>query len=251
MRLRRILYKLSHDPLGTVANVWRKRMVEPLRYGTPAGDYDARRYWSNRFARHADSLRGPGDEGLSDEQNRREYQLAGAQFLALCRGLSLDYSTANVLEIGPGSGYYTELLWQLGVRRYTGLDIAGSLLPILNERFEGFVFAQADATALPLAASGLGDGQGLFDLVAIIDVIEHIVEQRALAAALGGLAALLKPGGRLLVAPLMESSQRHLFYVHFWSQEDVCACVPSLHLEAVTPFRQGQLAAFVRPPSAV
>ncbi len=241
--LGRTLHKFAADPLGTAGSVWRKGVTDPLRYSAPDGAYDARRYWSNRFARHAESLRGPGDEGLSDEQNRREYEAAGAQFTALCRSLPLDYAAANVLEIGPGSGYYTDLLRGLGVRRYTGLDIAGSLLPALSERFGGFAFAQADAAALPLAG---GQGQGAFDLIAIIDVIEHIVERRTLAAALGGLEGLLAPGGRLLIAPLMESSGRHLFYVHFWSQADVCACLPHLRLETATAFRGGELAAFVR-----
>lgn len=253
--LGRTLHKFAADPLGTAANVWRKAVTDPLRYGAPPGTgstgaYDARRYWSNRFARHAESLRGPGDEGLSDEQNRREYAAAGAQFLGLCRSLPLHYAAANVLEIGPGTGFYTDLLRQLGVRRYTGLDIAGSLLPALSERFAGFAFAQADAAALPFAPAAGGPGPGAFDLIAIIDVIEHIVERRTLAAALGGLEGLLAPGGRLLIAPLMASSGRHLFYVHFWSQADVCACLPHLRLETVTPFRGGELAAFVRPPTA-
>ena len=140
MSLRRVLHKLATDPLTTVASMWRKGVVEPRQYGTPAGAYDARRYWSNRFTRYNESLRGPGDEGVSDDQNRREYQAAGAQFMTLCRSLPIDYTEATVLEIGPGSGYYTGLLRQLGVRRYTGLDIAGSLLPALDAQFAGAGF---------------------------------------------------------------------------------------------------------------
>jgi SAM-dependent methyltransferase len=244
MSFKRLLGKFAADPIGTAHNVWRKGVVEPLRYGTAPDAYDARRYWSNRFARYSDSLRGPGDEGLSDEENRREYHAAGEQFLALCCSLSLDYAIANVLEIGPGTGYYTELLRQLGVRRYAGLDIAGAFLPTLGERFNGFGFAQADVTRLPVRAE---DRAGAFDLIVIIDVIEHIVDRGALRAGLAGLESLLAANGRLLIAPLMDSSRRHLFYVHFWSQQDVLACVPSLRLEAVTPFRQGQLAALHRP----
>lgn len=247
MSLRRALHKLATDPLTSVRSLWRKGVVEPRRYGTPAGDYDARRYWSNRFARYNESLRGPGDEGVSDEQNLREYQAAGEQFMRLCRSLPIDYAAANVLEIGPGSGYYTQLLRGLGVRRYTGLDIAASLLPTLDRQFAEYSFVQADVLRLPLAAQPAGAG---YDLIAIIDVIEHIVERAALAAALGGLAAQLAPGGRLLLAPLMEASRRHLFYVHFWSQQDVLDCTPGLHLEASAAFRQGQLVSLQRPPHA-
>jgi 2-polyprenyl-3-methyl-5-hydroxy-6-metoxy-1,4-benzoquinol methylase len=244
MSLKRLLDKFMADPLGTTRNVWRKGVVEPVRYGAAADTYDARRYWSNRFARYSDSLRGPGDEGLSDEENRREYQAAAEQFLGLCRALPVNYATANVLEIGPGTGYYTELLRVLGVRHYLGVDIAGSFLPTLAQRFGGFAFAQADVTQLPLRNWG---AEGMFDLIVVIDVIEHIVDRNALGAALAGLQSLLAEQGRLVVAPLMESSQRHLFYVHFWSQHDVFRCVPDLQLEAVTSFRQGQLAALRRP----
>lgn len=240
MSLKRLFDKFTADPLGTTRNLWRKGVVEPLRYGTAPNAYDARRDRSNRFARDTDSLRGPGDEGLSDEENRREYQAAGQRFLALCRSLPIDYAAANVLEIGPGTGYYTELLRQLGVRRYTGLDIAGAFLPTLTEHFGGFAFAQADVTQLPVCA---GEAASKFDLIVIIDVIEHIVDRSALAVALAALASLLTADGRLLLAPLMESSHRHLFYVHFWSQSDVLSCVPGLRLEAIAPFRQGQLAA--------
>jgi SAM-dependent methyltransferase len=257
MSWKRLLDKFAADPLGTTRNIWRKGVVEPWHYGSgpnltrgpAAGAYDARRYWSNRFARYSDSLRGPGDEGLSQAENEREYAAAGAQFLTLCRSLPLDYAAARVLEVGPGTGYYTGLLRELGVRQYVGLDIADAFLPTLAARYGDFAFAQADVTRLPIAASGprAVHAGGLFDLIVIIDVIEHIVERAALAAALGGLRAQLAPGGRLLVAPLMEQSRRHLFYVHFWSQDDVLACLPGLHFESGISFRQGQLAALLRP----
>jgi SAM-dependent methyltransferase len=247
MSFKRLFDKFAADPLGAAHSVWRKGVIEPLRYGSAAGSYDARRYWSNRFSRYTGSLRGPGDEGLSDAENAREYAAAAAQFLALARSLPVDYAAANVLEIGPGTGFYTDLLRDLGVSRYTGLDIASAFLPTLAGRFAEFAFAQADVTELPLRSEPTATA---FDLVVIIDVIEHIVDRGALAEALGGLAASLAPGGRLLIAPLMPASRRHLFYVHFWSQADVLACVPGLRLEAVTPFRQGQLAALHRPQHA-
>ena len=243
MSFQRMLRKFAADPVTTTRQVWRKSVVEPARYRTAPSAYDARRYWSNRFDRYSDSLRGPGDEGLTDAENEREYAAAGEQFLGLCSSLPVDFGGARLLEIGPGSGYYTGLLQQLGVRRYVGCDIAGALLPALGERFAPYTFVQADVTQLPLIGA---TGGAQFDLIAIIDVIEHIVERQALAAGLGGLAGLLAPGGRLLIAPLMEASRRHLFYVHFWSQEDVLACAPGLRLEASTPFRQGRLASLVR-----
>ena len=105
----------------------------------------------------------------------------------------------RMLEVGPGTGYYT-------------LDVAGRLAPdgaldILDlqqkmldhtmhqaseHRISNIVPTQGDATALPYA-------DGIFDAAYIILTLGEIPDQDA---ALRELHRVLKPGGRLIVGEL-------------------------------------------------
>ena len=226
-------------PIQTLTRIWHKRVVAPRRYTAGNGRYDARGYWTERLLRYGESLQGPGDEGLNAAENAREYQQALLHFETLCDRLTLDYGQAAVLEIGPGTGYYTDSLFRHGVSSYLGADISGALLPSLGNRFPAFRFVQADVTELPLRST--------FDLIVIIDVIEHIVRREDLCKAFASLHSCLAPGGTILLAPVLAHSSRHLFYVHFWSESDISACLPGYEWIDSIDFRTGRLVALRRP----
>ena len=163
-------------------------------------------------------MKGAGDEGLSEEENRRRYEEAAGVFAELCRSEGIDLPAARVLEVGCGSGYYTELLANLGVSSYVGLDITDVLFPELRDRFPEFDFEQGDITT--------DEVEGTFDLIVLIDVIEHIVEDEKLSSAMEQLKGVLVPGGVLVLAPVAQRPTHHLFYVRFWSLEEVCERFP-------------------------
>jgi hypothetical protein len=88
--------------------------------------------------------------------------------------------------------------------------------------------------------------QGTFDLVMMIDVAEHIVDSAAFDRCIANLAAAVGPGGTLLVGPLLGRGARHLFYVRFWSTEDVVGRLSSFENVEDVPFRNGVLAVLRR-----
>jgi len=220
--------KFLKNPFGTLRRALQKKVIGPLKYGRGRG-YDAEAYWRDRFARYGLSLRGAGDEGLSEEQNRQEYRKVGELFLSLCRDEKIDLASADVAEIGVGTGFYTGILHGAGARKYTGYDITDVLFPQLRQSFGGYQFIQQDVTSVPLGKQ--------YDLIVMMDVVEHIVEESRLAAAMQHVKEALKPGGVLILSGVLKESRRYLFYVHAWTAQDILKHFAGFRWKGPIPYR--------------
>lgn len=126
--LKSILSKIKEDPLDFIRRALFKTILGSRKYGK-GNDYDAARYWHDRFSKYGQSLKGAGDEGLSEEENLKIYAEAAKVFIDLCRREGVDFQRVNILEIGCGTGFYTQLLHNLGVKSYVGVDITDVLFP--------------------------------------------------------------------------------------------------------------------------
>jgi SAM-dependent methyltransferase len=227
-------------PIDLTKLAVQKLITGRLKYKSDSR-FEARRFWDDRFNRYGTSLRGAGMDGLSEEENDRMYQEAARVLLKTFASQGAELATARVLEIGCGPGFYTRLMSANGVRSYVGVDITDVLFPKLKAEFPDFVFIKADVTADQLP--------GEYDVIFVIDVLEHILTTDALDRALGNVQRVLAPGGLLVIGPSMDRERRHLYYVHFWSVEDVRSRLPDLREEAAVEFRKGYLQSF-RPISA-
>ena len=94
---------------------------------------------------------------------------------------------ARILEIGCGTGHNLEMLQAFG--RADGIEIDPQARAIAERRLGGTI----GSAPLP-ALTGVEDGA--YDMVAILDVLEHVEEDRE---ALQSIARKLKPGGRILI----------------------------------------------------
>jgi 2-polyprenyl-3-methyl-5-hydroxy-6-metoxy-1,4-benzoquinol methylase len=231
--------RLKRDSVGTVQRGFYKLLVAPFKYAR-GRDYDAARYWRDRFLRHGTSLKSVGDEGLGEQANVEMYEAASEQLIQLIRKhVPTPLSGQRVLEVGSGSGYYTQRLAEIGVADYLGLDITDVFFEDLRSRHPGFRFRKADITE---SQSETG-----FDLALCIDVVEHIVTREKFERAMSNLAAALAPGGVLFLAPVHASGFRSLFYVRFWSEMDVQKALPNFEPLAQIPFRTARLFVFKKP----
>ena len=95
---------------------------------------------------------------------------------------------ARILEIGCGTGHNLPMLAQFG--DVDAIEIDPAARHIASERL-GKPVGDAPLPDLP------GMPRGAYDLVAVLDVVEHIEDD---VAALKGMASLLKPGGKILIA---------------------------------------------------
>jgi SAM-dependent methyltransferase len=96
------------------------------------------------------------------------------------------------LDAGCGTGGFLAWVASLGTfERLCGVDLSAEAIEIAHE-----VVPAADLRVSPLDRLPFGDGE--FDLVVSLDVLQHVPEG-ALAASLLELRRVLKPGGALLV----------------------------------------------------
>jgi SAM-dependent methyltransferase len=93
----------------------------------------------------------------------------------------------RILEIGCGTGHNLVMLKRFG--RVDAIEIDAAARAIAAERL-GRAIGEAPLPAL----TGVEDGA--YDLVAILDVLEHVEEDEA---ALASIARKLRPGGRVLI----------------------------------------------------
>jgi len=95
---------------------------------------------------------------------------------------------ARILEIGCGTGHNLPMLAQFG--HVDAIEIDPAARAIAAERL-GRPIGDAPLPALP------GVPRRAYDLVAVLDVVEHIEDD---VAALAAMKSLLKPGGKILIA---------------------------------------------------
>lgn len=59
----------------------------------------------------------------------------------------------SVLEIGPGTGYWTAVLQRMGCKEYLGIDIADAAVQRLPAKFPDYRFTTGDAASAAIEAN--------------------------------------------------------------------------------------------------
>ncbi|MET3437411.1 class I SAM-dependent methyltransferase [Sphingomonas sp. 1185] len=95
---------------------------------------------------------------------------------------------ARILEIGCGTGHNLPML--AGFGNVDAIEIDPAAREIASERL-GKPVGAAPLPELP------GIERGAYDLIAVLDVVEHIEDD---VAALAAMKSCLKPGGKILIA---------------------------------------------------
>lgn len=121
----------------------------------------------------------------------------------------LSDSSPRFLDVGCGNGRYLKMLHRMGVPKdhLYGVEMSEEAMAALNtEGFHGFNGRIEDVEAeLP---------EGTFDLIVLLQVLEHVEDPRA---SFSSLARLLKKGGTLIIeTPNTQSLDAKLFQKSYW-----------------------------------
>jgi len=160
--------------------------------------YRPKEFWEQRLAEQFD-LRGTGETGLSLDYNRACYALRAEVLTRALVSAGVSPLGARVLDVGCGTGFWTEYYAARGAR-YTGVDIAQVSVDRLAARYTAQRFLRADVSD--------GVPGGPYDLVNVFDVLYHVTDDARWQAALRHLAGAVAPGGLLLVTDRFSAGGR-------------------------------------------
>lgn len=230
------------NPVAFVGRVLYKLTLERVKYGR-GNDYAAESYWTDRFNKFGTSLKGPGYDGLSEKANLEMYEDAGERFAEFCAQQGINFDSKRVLEIGCGTGFYTDRISKMAPKiDYTGIDITDALFPTIQSRHPSFKFIKTDV-------SQPRHDIGPFDIIVMIDVIEHIVTLEKLQAAMANIKSWLAPGGVFVVGPLVrdQRNRKEFYYVHWWTIQPLEQAFDGYRFSEKVPFRTQHIVAISAP----
>lgn len=151
-------------------------------------DFDARDYWSRRLTAEW-SLRGTGHISYSAGYNRWLYR---AKRRVIRRALR-HIRRGAALDVGSGVGWVVALLQDLGWS-VSGCDLTEVSVQRLAQRFPNLRFDVVNAGQDDLPA-----GAASCDLVTVIDVAFHLIDDGQVEHLADETARVLRPGGIALV----------------------------------------------------
>lgn len=207
-------------------------VIKKVQYYSPGG-YDSKRYWGDRFSKFRFDLRGAGHGSLTHRENLSMYNEAKRGFLGYIKKLGIVPSRSRVLEIGCGSGFYTNTMHERKVKEYTAIDITDAMLPSLKEKFPRFNFQQKDITE--------EEPEGMFDAIIMIDVTQHITNPGKFSRAMRHVRGHLKTRGYFIVTSWLDKHAKKAYYEVSRSLEDYKREFPGCTFFEPIPFRDKYL----------
>jgi SAM-dependent methyltransferase len=161
--------------------------------------YDPRDHWSRLHARG--DLSSVGQSALPADLNTWLYRALERRVRWFVRRHRATEGVAAAFDVGAGTGYWVRVWHELGVPRVDGCD----LVPAAVERLEADFGPRGDRFVVSdIGAPDPGLPAGPYGLVSVMNVLLHLTDDEAFRRALTSVAALVAPGGRLLlVEPIL------------------------------------------------
>jgi 2-polyprenyl-3-methyl-5-hydroxy-6-metoxy-1,4-benzoquinol methylase len=146
----------------------------------------------------------------------RRYGPMGRHSRRLMRRMTADLNPRTILDIGGGEGSLLETLSAAHPNAaMTGTDLAASAVELARRHLPHASFAVLDIAKERLP--------GTYDLIVCADVVEHIDDDEA---ALRNMAAMINPGGHVVVATLqgrMRDFEKSVGHVRNYAHGELAA----------------------------
>ncbi|MFH1189377.1 MAG: glycosyltransferase [Candidatus Omnitrophota bacterium] len=184
---------IARETAGAYNEV-RAAKKEPARY-------EAKEYWQDRLTGKF-SLVGTGHIGFSEKYNRYMYRLKARALGRVIARRHIDIRNAAVLDIGCGTGYFTDYYLKKGALSVTGVDIADVSVSSLRRKYPGQYFYRLDVGREPIPDNKR------FDIVHIFDVLYHIVDGTSFAYAIKNIGSAAKSGAWIFFTDTLDDAEQ-------------------------------------------
>jgi SAM-dependent methyltransferase len=152
-------------------------------------DYRPRQYWTDRLSKEF-SLRGVGHGQYSEAYNGWIYRQKARTLRKIVPAAPVG---GRALDVGSGIGWVVAFLQKRGWTT-DGCDISEVAVTRLRERFPSSTFETH-----AFGEDTLPQEAGSYDLVTMLDVTYHVVDDALWERGIRELARVLKPGGSLVL----------------------------------------------------
>ena len=178
-------------------------------------DYEVpQEYWESRLSNKFD-LTGVGYASLGIKYNEYLYAARYRALLQTFNKTGIRPKGKSILEVGCGTGFYTEIFSLLGANHYTGLDITDVSTKKLQGKYPNYIFLQKDISAEQLSFDRN------FDLVFAADVLFHIVDDKKFNQAIQNIGTVVKAGGWFILSDIFpENSLETAEHVNHRTMEE-------------------------------
>lgn len=190
--------------------------------------FDAKTYWSRRLA-NVSGLQGVGHLEYDARYNRWLYRQKRRVLDGALRGVT---PGAAALDVGSGVGWVVSQLEARGLR-VTGCDISEEAVAALSAANPA-----GDFFSLAIGDEPIPRADASYDVITMMDVAYHIVDDEQWQAALGEMARVLRPAGRIVVTDALgKSGERVADHVRFRSAPEwkAAAAAVGLNIARVGP----------------
>lgn len=164
--------------------------IRKLVVGSAAESFALEEYWERRHRTHRGSLKSVGHAALSDEQNSAQYHVKRDRIVAMINRFVANPQGKTLLDAGCGIGLLTPTYLQLGFD-VTGVDFSATAIEQAKAAAPGAGFHVSALDTLNLLHR--------FDVIVVVDVLLHVVDDARWRVSLARLVEHLGRGGVLIV----------------------------------------------------
>ncbi|WP_242850593.1 methyltransferase domain-containing protein [Clostridium lundense] len=151
-------------------------------------EFDHAKYWNDRLIKMFDVV-GVGYTGVAKNYNKYVYENRIYMLDNIIKSVFKNLKNISMLELGPGTGVFTEYYKNKGIKNYTAIDISEKSVSELKRTFKNYTFINGDISNEEYY------NNKKYDFIYAADVLAHITNESKYESTIKNIANALNKNG--------------------------------------------------------